>query len=77
MMDGTPINVDVTAPGAIIALALIFLKVIFSIRILFVNIIQCFHINVPVVFTLNSNDLTSCGTYFKIFLFIYDFLTTD
>ncbi|OVA02727.1 Anaphase-promoting complex subunit 1 [Macleaya cordata] len=26
MMDGTPINVDVTAPGAIIALALMFLK---------------------------------------------------
>jgi len=29
MMDGTQINVDVTAPGAIIALALIFLKVCF------------------------------------------------
>lgn len=28
MMDGSPINVDVTAPGAIIALALMFLKVI-------------------------------------------------
>lgn len=27
MMDGAQINVDVTAPGAIIALALIFLKV--------------------------------------------------
>jgi hypothetical protein len=29
MMDGAQINVDVTAPGAIIALALIFLKVCF------------------------------------------------
>lgn len=34
-MDGTPVNVDVTAPGAIIALALIFLKVILSIGMLF------------------------------------------
>jgi anaphase-promoting complex subunit 1 len=29
MMDGTQINVDVTAPGAVIALALIFMKVCF------------------------------------------------
>jgi hypothetical protein len=28
MMDGTAVNVDVTAPGAIIALALMFLKVL-------------------------------------------------
>lgn len=27
MMDGTQINIDVTAPGAIIALGLIYLKV--------------------------------------------------
>ena len=31
MMDGTTVNVDVTAPGAIIALALMFLKVMFNI----------------------------------------------
>lgn len=30
MMDGTTVNVDVTAPGAIIALALMFLKVMFN-----------------------------------------------
>lgn len=33
MMDGTPVNVDVTAPGAIIALALMFLKVIATVRL--------------------------------------------
>jgi len=30
MMDGAAVNVDVTAPGAVIALGLMFLKVIFS-----------------------------------------------
>ena len=29
MMDGAAVNVDVTAPGAIIALALMFLKVLY------------------------------------------------
>jgi len=28
MMDGTTVNVDVTAPGAIIAIALMFMKVL-------------------------------------------------
>ena len=54
-MDGTPINVDVTAPGAIIALGLIFLKVILSIGMLFVDVIQCFHIHVPLVLVLIQN----------------------
>jgi len=45
MMDGTQINVDVTAPGATIALALIFLKVI----ILLSEILY-------LVFSLVSND---------------------
>lgn len=28
MMDGTTVNIDVTAPGAIIAIALMFMKVL-------------------------------------------------
>ena len=32
MMDGTQVNVDITAPGAIIALALMFLKVLSTMK---------------------------------------------
>lgn len=34
MMDGTTVNVDVTAPGAMIALGLMFLKVILTCEIM-------------------------------------------
>jgi hypothetical protein len=66
MMDGAQINVDVTAPGAIIALALIFLKVCFLAYLAslctFKNCIYCISIE---QYPLN---LYYYGSYYRLSL---------
>lgn len=62
MMDGTIVNVDVTAPGAIIALALMFLKVkdaIAGVMYEIFALMHCFSSH-----TYRSSDIFLCWQFF-------------
>lgn len=60
MMDGTQVNIDVTAPGATIALALIFLKVELASRNNYCQHTPIFHPHTQMLVVVESPLFNLC-----------------